>query len=129
MGPLTAFGPTDVATANEVEGPADTEEIFYTGKTTPFGPAVFVEEGEVGHPLIGSRQYTWGTAGSKPVELARGILLDATGQEGLADRLCRAFTWEIVGLLPAEYFRLGKEEVLAWVEDFRFGELGPASSA
>jgi len=127
MGPLTALEPTDVSAESPIEELPVTGEISYIGKMTPFGPAVFVEQGEVGRrPLIGASGYSWGTAGSKPVALARGILLDATGHEGLAERLCQAFTWEVVGLLPADHFRLGREEVLAWVDDFRFGGLSPA---
>jgi hypothetical protein len=104
-----------------------TTESAYVGRRTPFGPAVFVAEGKVGHPLPLSdafpvRAYSWGTPGSKPVALAYAILRDATGDELLSERLCRAFTWQVVGALPADYFRLERTEVLAWVDDFRFVE-------
>jgi hypothetical protein len=125
MAQLTSPHPADIASEAPTEELPSTAEIVYVGKRTPFGPAVSVQQGETGRPLsldAGARGYSWGTAGSKPVELARGILLDATGHENLAERLCRAFTWEVVGLLPADYFRLGRNEVLAWVDDFRFDE-------
>lgn len=123
MAPPTTLRPTGISGEASTEELPSVEEIVYVGKRTPFGPAVLVEQGEAARPLTGDRGYSWGTAGSKPVELARGILLDATGHERLADRLCQAFTWEVVGLLPAGFFRLGRDEVLAWVEDFRFDGL------
>jgi hypothetical protein len=129
MGQLTAPHHIDTPSEAPTEELTGAAEIAYVGKTTPFGQAVFVKQGETGHPLAleaGARCHSWGTAGSKPVELARQILVDATGHEQLAERLCRAFTWEVVGSLPAAYFRLGRDEVLAWVDDFRFGEGTPA---
>ena len=129
MGPLTAHEPTDIAAEAATQEISGEQDVFYVGKTTPLGPAVFVEQGDFGSPLIGARRYSWGTAGSKPVALARGILLDATGHEELAERLCRPFTWEVVGLLPADHFRLGKAEVLAWIEDFRFGDFDRSVAA
>jgi hypothetical protein len=51
-----------------------------------------------------------------PREVARAILFDATGNEMLAERLCRPFTWEVVSKLPPDGFQITREDVLAWVE-------------
>lgn len=104
-------------------------EVGYVGVTTAFDKAVFVD-GERGLQtlrLAGSALtfgYAWGRAGSGPREVARAILIDATGNEMLAERLCRPFTWEVVAKLPSDGFRITRREVLAWVE----GE-GPPDSA
>lgn len=97
-----------------------TDEVAYVGELTPLGRAVFVREGGFGRPLrlaasARARGYAWGRPGASAKEVARAILIDATGNEMLAERLCRPFTWEVLsGLAPAG-FRLGRNEVLAWV--------------
>lgn len=93
----------------------------YLGAWTPLGRAVFREtDGELEPlPLPESAQlrgYTWGRQGSGPRDLARAILLDATANPMLAERLCRPFTWEVVSLLPVDGFKLTLEEVLTWTE-------------
>jgi hypothetical protein len=123
MASLTSPHLTETSTDAPIEEPPDLGEVYYVGRRTSLGPAVLVEQGDDDRPLpisAGGRGYSWGTAGSKPVELARGILFDATADERLAERLCKAFTWEVIGLLPPDFFRLGRSEVLAWLEDYRF---------
>ena len=115
-----------------VGDPPDSREIVYVGKATALGRAVVVERGEFGRPLaLGDaalvRGYSWGRAGIGPRELARAILIDATGNEMLAERLCRPLTWEVIGNLSPDGFRLGRSEVLAWIEDFNFEERGASA--
>jgi hypothetical protein len=95
-------------------------ETAYIGGWTPLGRAVFTySDGEL-RPLRLAppalvRGYAWGRAGVGPREVARAILLDATGNEMLAERLCRRYTWEVVSNLPTEGFRISKSQVLAWL--------------
>jgi hypothetical protein len=102
-------------------GTAATAEVSYVGKSTALGRAVFVEHGDFASPLR-LRQpellcgYAWGRRGSMPREVGRAILAEATGNEILAERLCRPFTWEVIAELPASGFRLTRTEVLNWVE-------------
>jgi hypothetical protein len=96
-------------------------EAVYVGRSTPLGRIVFVDRGEGPRPLalrdaFPSRGYAWGRAGAGPREVARAILLDATGNEMLSERLCRPLTWDLISHLPPDYFRLTRAEVLAWVE-------------
>ena len=97
-------------------------DAAYVGERTPLGPAVLVREGGVGRPLrlaeaVQGRGYAWGRTGKRARELSRAILIDATGNEMLAERLCRPFTWEVLSALPPAGFRLGRSEVRAWVEE------------
>jgi hypothetical protein len=97
-------------------------EATYVGAWTPMGRTVAIEEGgrRRALPMADSAQiggYAWGRAGAVPREVARAILLDATGNPMLAERLCRPLTWEVVSTLPTAGFRLSRTEVLAWVED------------
>lgn len=93
----------------------------YIGVTSTYGKTVLIgdEEGlqtlRLGGSLLTSG-YTWGRAGPGPREVARAILTDATGNEMLAERLCRPFTWEVVSKLAADGFCVTRKEVLAWVE-------------
>jgi hypothetical protein len=120
MAPLTSPHPTEISTDAPTEELLAPGDVYYVGRMRSLGQAVLVEhDDDDERPLPisdGGRGYSWGMAGSKPVELARGILLDATADERLAAQLCKAFTWEVIGSLPAGFFRLGRSEVLAWVE-------------
>ncbi|MFT3865457.1 MAG: hypothetical protein QM729_14385 [Solirubrobacterales bacterium] len=96
-------------------------EVAYVGTTTPVGASVVVRDGTSRLPLppAGDGQagaYTWGTAGSHPVELARAILADASGDQAVAGRLSMAFTWEVVAGLPADFFTLRRTDVLDWID-------------
>lgn len=104
-----------------VPGQAEPTEPSYIGVTTAFGKTVFIgdEAGlqtlRLGDSALTSG-YTWGRAGPGPREVARAILIDATGNEMLAERLCRPFTWEVVSKLPSDGFCITRKDVLAWVE-------------
>jgi hypothetical protein len=104
-----------------VPGQAEPATPSYIGVTTAFGKAVFIgDEGGLRTLRLGGSAltsgYAWGRAGPGPREVARAILTDATGNEMLAERLCRPFTWEVVAKLPADEFSITGAEVLAWVE-------------
>ena len=100
--------------------PGDPSQTYYLGRWTPLGRAVFIySDGELralrlAEPAL-VRGYAWGRAGSGPREVARAIVLDATGNEMLAERLCRPYTWEVISKLPVAGFEIAKTEVLAWV--------------
>ena len=101
---------------------AEPAEPSYIGMTSEFGKTIFIgdEEGLQTLRLAGSALtsgYTWGRAGPGPREVARAILTDATGNDMLAERLCRPFTWEVVSKLAPDDFCLTRREVLAWVEN------------
>jgi hypothetical protein len=101
---------------------AESTEPSYIGVTTAFGKTVFIgdEAGLQTLRLGGSALtigYTWGRAGPGPREVARAILINATGNEMLAERLCRPFTWEVVSKLPPDEFCVTRADVLAWVEE------------
>lgn len=100
--------------------------VRYVGEITPFGPAVFVRQDGIGRPLrlgdrAGARGDAWGRTGLRAREVSRAILIDATENEMLAERLCRPFTWEVLSGLPPGGFQLSRKDVLAWV-----GRMGPA---
>jgi hypothetical protein len=122
MGHTTALRERQTAADLSVSDPGeDASEIAYVGSWTPLGRAVFRHtDGELqalrlSQPAL-VRGYAWGRAGSGPREVARAILLDATGNEMLAERLCRPYTWEVISQLPNDGFRITRKEVLAWIE-------------
>jgi hypothetical protein len=110
--------PADLLSSDPAEDPS---EITYVGGWTPLGRAVFTyADGQLralrlSQPAL-VRGYAWGRAGFGPREVARAILLDVTGNEMLAERLCRPYTWEVISQLPTEGFRITRKEVLAWLE-------------
>jgi hypothetical protein len=98
------------------------EDVAYVGSSTQFGRKVSVERAGDPEPLRLAEPaltcgYAWGRSGSVPRDVARAILLDATGNEMLAERLCRPFTWEVVSALPPAEFTITRTEVLAWISD------------
>jgi hypothetical protein len=98
------------------------EDVAYVGSSTQFGRKVSVERAGSAEPLRLDEPaltcgYAWGRSGSVPRDVARAILLDATGNQMLAERLCRPFTWEVVSELPPAEFTITKTEVLAWISD------------
>ncbi len=118
MGPHSAAAPQSMEAARFVAG-----EVAYVGMTTPVGASVVVKDGSAGSarlplPPVGdgpAGAYTWGTAGSHPLELARAILADASDDPETAGRLSLAFTWEVVAGLPADFFALRRVDVLDWI--------------
>lgn len=107
--------PTDIPQRQPTTEPAGA----YVGEATQLGRVVVIEEGERRRALPiaePTRGYSWGRTGASVRELARAILIDATRNEMLAERLCRPLTWEVIAQLPADSFRLSRAEVLAWVD-------------
>lgn len=117
-----------------VPGRAEPTEPSYIGVTTAFDKTVFIGDAgglqtlRLGGSALTSG-YTWGRAGPGPREVARAILIDATGNEMLAERLCRPFTWEVVSKLPADEFCITRADVLAWIEDPRRSLFSESSSS
>jgi hypothetical protein len=114
--------PPDIPERTGDENRIAVEEVAYVGEWTPLGRAVLVQEHDETRPLRLAESalahgYVWGRAGAGPREVARAILIDATGNEMLAERLCRPLTWEVITELPAGGFRLSKAEILGWVAD------------
>ncbi|HEX6665181.1 MAG TPA: DUF6166 domain-containing protein [Solirubrobacterales bacterium] len=125
---LTTTTETTATALVEMQG-----EPAYVGEWTTIGRTVVVEQG--GNRELLAMQpaqiggYAWGRAGVLPREVARAILLDATDNPMLAERLCRPLTWEVISTLPAEGFRLTRAEVLAWVEGREPEAASPAQLA
>lgn len=97
-------------------------EPAYEGEATACGRRVSIVDEGGRRPLPagdpdGEQRYAWGRGGPAARELARAILLDATGNPMLAERLCRPLTWEVLRRLPETRFRLTRAEVLAWVAE------------
>ncbi len=96
-------------------------EISYVAKRTPFGLAVFVERANFGRPLrlrkpeliCGSG---WSGSEEASRDLATAILLDAGGDEALAERLGPIFSSEVVASLPVAGFRLTRDQVVEWID-------------
>lgn len=109
------------AIANQTEGLRMQDQITYTGRTTAAGRDVFVtgEDGDRvlrvgGGRLVGG--HAWGRGGAVPREVSRAMLIDATGNPMLAERLCRGFTWEVIAGLPASGFEITRDAVIDWVQ-------------
>lgn len=100
-----------------------TSETMYVGGWTPLGRAVFSYRDRQFHCLplsdgAAARGYAWGQTGSAAREVARAILLDATGNEMLAERLCRPYTWKVISRLQPGGFVLARSKVLEWIESW-----------
>jgi hypothetical protein len=94
----------------------------YRGVADRWGHHVWVERGGVRRSLPfcgedGMVTYAWGRPGIGARELARALLLDATGSIALAERFCRDLTHEVVTRLPEREFALEPDDILAWLED------------
>ncbi len=111
------------------------DEINYVGKWTAFGRAVFVEVGNLSHPLIiGEREAACGLGwrSNDDTGIARALLLHATSNEEIAGRLGAGFAEGILASLPPAGFRLSREGILSWVDDRVANETGahrPAASS
>ena len=109
------------------------DDVSYVGKWTAFGRAVFVEAGNLSHPLIvGERDSACGLRwrdDDTEIEIARALLLHATGEEELAGRLGAGFAEAVLASLPPAGFRLSRERVLGWVNRRLTGQSGAPSSA
>lgn len=100
---------------------AERSQPAYIGGWTPFGRMVFAYSERELRALhfacpAPPEDHEWVRGGRGARELARAVLLDATSNAMLAERLCRPYTWAVVSRLPNEGFRITKREVLAWVE-------------
>ena len=91
------------------------DEISYVGKWTAFGRAVFVEAGNLSHPLIVGEPESADALGRRDddTEIARALLLHATSNKELAGRLGASFAETILASLPPAGFRLSREGILA----------------
>jgi hypothetical protein len=101
-------------------GSVTVAERRYVGELDGRDRQVWVWEGELRRalPWWGERVavgFEWGRVGIGARELARAILLDATGNVMLAELHCREMTHQVVAHLPESGFELGREEVLAWL--------------
>jgi hypothetical protein len=61
-------------------------------------------------------RFDWSRPGPGACALARLVLQDATGSPALADRYCRALTYDVIARLPDRAFELSGADVLAWLE-------------
>ena len=94
------------------------DEISYVGKWTAFGRAVFVEAGNLSHPLIVGEPELADALGWRDddTEIARALLLHATSNKELAGRLGASFAETILASLPPAGFRLSREGIRSWVD-------------
>jgi hypothetical protein len=97
-------------------------EPAYVGEWTQLGRIVWVEAGGERRPLVlgddhrSRRRYLWGRPGPGAKAVARAILLHATENPALAERLSGAFTWQVLARLSPRGFRLTRPQVQRWVE-------------
>jgi hypothetical protein len=61
-------------------------------------------------------RFDWSRTGPGACALARLVLQDATGSPALADRYCRALTYDVIAHLPERHFELSGSDVLDWLE-------------
>jgi Family of unknown function (DUF6166) len=92
----------------------------YRGAADRSGRHVWVERNGVRRPLPRCGEddivpYSGGRAGPGARELARAVLLDATGSIALAERFCRDLTHEVVAHLPEPEFTLERDNILTWL--------------
>lgn len=59
--------------------------------------------------------FNWGYCGSGPAQLALAILLDATGQKELTERLYQDFKREVIAGLDRDNWFITQEVVHEWV--------------
>lgn len=60
--------------------------------------------------------FSWGYGGSGPAQLALGLLLDVTGDRGIATRFYQDFKWEVVAKWPmTEDWSTDGLTILNWV--------------
>jgi Family of unknown function (DUF6166) len=92
----------------------------YIGVQDGSGRRVWVDEGGARRSLPYRGEglpvgFAWSRRGIGARELSRSILLDATGNEALAERYCRELTHQVIAWLPELRFELTREDVLAWL--------------
>lgn len=93
---------------------------LYVGELDYWGRRVWIEEDGARRALPYRGEglpvgFVWSRVGIGARELSRSILLDATGNQALAERFCRELTHEVIAALPVLGFELGHEDVLAWL--------------
>jgi hypothetical protein len=93
---------------------------LYVGELDYWGRRVWIEEDGARRALPYRGEglpvgFAWSRVGIGARELSRSILLDATGNQALAERFCRELTHEVIAALPVLGFELGREDVLAWL--------------
>lgn len=60
-------------------------------------------------------RFGWGTMSPDAVELARVILLDASGSAVQAEKYARQFAEEIVAVMPDAFLLIAREAVTDWL--------------
>jgi hypothetical protein len=109
--------------------PESESDVRYAGVADRWGRDVWVERDGVRdvlrhrgeEPIAG---FAWGRRGIAARELARAILVDATGSPAVGERFCRDLTHAVVARLPEDSFELTRGEVLAWLD--RTSRFSPA---
>jgi Family of unknown function (DUF6166) len=96
------------------------EERRYIGVLDGSGRRVWVDEDGARRSLPYRGEglpvgFAWSRHGIGARELSRSILLDATGNEALAERYCRELTHQVIARLPELRFELSRDDVLAWL--------------
>jgi hypothetical protein len=101
--------------------PRTAESVRYVGVADWWGRHVWVERDggrsalrACGEDLIAG--FAWGRRGIAARELARAILVDATGSPAVAERYCRELTHAVVAGLPRTGFELSRAAVLEWLD-------------
>jgi hypothetical protein len=61
--------------------------------------------------------FSWGCRGIAARELARALLVDATGNPAVGERYCRELTHALVARLPVTGFELDRDALLRWLEE------------
>ncbi len=105
-------------------------DVRYAGVADRWGRDVWVERDGVRdvlrhrgeEPIAG---FAWGRRGIAARELARAILVDATGSPAVGERFCRELTHAIVAQLPEDGFELTRDDILRWLE--RTSRFSPAA--
>jgi len=99
-------------------------KVYFGRVDEPMGWAVFVRDG-VGalrplehHVKHSPDGFAWGYAGSGPTELARCILIDATGDPDPDVHLVFGYRDEVIALLDKTMgFEISALSVLSWVRN------------
>jgi hypothetical protein len=65
--------------------------------------------------------FEWGYGGSGPAQLALAILLDLTGEVGIATARYQPFKWAFIAPAPEEGFTLTEAQIRVWLDEHQPG--------